>query len=179
MRSTWSRKLVGLLLVAGLFAAGCGSSGQPSGSQGGGSQTPPASQTPQQNQEPQEEARLVIYTGRDQSIIDLMVAKFEEKYPEYKGNVEVLPMGAQEIMERVRAEKANPQGDIWWGGTQQALSLAVKEGLLAKIEPEFAAKIPEGYKDPEGHWYGEMLLPEVIMYNNGDDLRGRAAEGLG
>ncbi len=164
MRSTWSRKLVGLLLVAGLFAAGCGSSSQPSGNQDG--TQAPATQTPQQQTpEPEEEKRLVIYTGRDQSIIDLVVAKFEEKYPEYKGNVEVLQMGAQEIMERVRAEEANPQGDIWWGGTQQALSLAVKEGLLAKIEPEFASKIPEGYKDPEGHWYGEMLLPEVIMYN--------------
>jgi len=167
MRSTWSRKLVGLLLVAGLLA-GCGSSSKPSGNEGG-TQTP-ATQAPQQQEQqpapaPEEEKRLVIYTGRDQSIIDLMVAKFEEKYPEYKGNVEVLPMGAQEIMERVRAEKANPQGDIWWGGTQQALSLAVKEGLLAKIEPEFAAKIADGYKDPEGHWYGEMLLPEVIMYN--------------
>jgi len=158
---------VGLLLVAGLLA-GCGSSSKPSGNEGG-TQTP-ATQAPQQQEQqpapaPEEEKRLVIYTGRVQSIIDLMVAKFEEKYPEYKGNVEVLPMGAQEIMERVRAEKANPQGDIWWGGTQQALSLAVKEGLLAKIEPEFAAKIADGYKDPEGHWYGEMLLPEVIMYN--------------
>ncbi|WP_273379211.1 extracellular solute-binding protein [Symbiobacterium thermophilum] len=168
MRNTWSRKLVGLLLVIGLFAAGCGGSGQSPNNNQGGTQTPsnPQTQTQQpQTQEPQEEKRLVIYTGRDQSIIDLMVAKFEEKYPEYKGNVEVLPMGAQDIMERVRAEKANPQGDIWWGGTQQALSLAVKEGLLAKINPEFASKIADGYKDPEGHWYGEMLLPEVIMYN--------------
>jgi len=166
MSTNWSRRLVGLLLAVGLIATGCGGSGN----QGGSTQTPSTPQNQQQQTEtpapaPQEETRLVIYTARDQSIIDLMVAKFEEKYPEYKGKVEVLPMGAQEIMERVRAEKANPQGDIWWGGTQQSLSLAVKEGLLEKINPEFASKIADGYKDPEGHWYGEMLLPEVIMYN--------------
>jgi len=125
----------------------------------------PAEQKPAE-QTPAEENRLVIYTGRDKTIVDFVVPKFEEKYPEYKGQVEVLTMGAQQIMERVRAEKENPQGDIWWGGTQQALSLAVNEGLLAKIEPAWAAKIADGNKEKDGHWYGEILLPEVIMYNS-------------
>jgi len=109
---------------------------------------------------------LIIYTARDKSIFDYVVAKFEERYPEYKGNVQVLNMGAQQVLERIRAEKANPQADIWWGGTQQAFVLGSQEGLLQAITPSFASQVPAAYKASNGTWFGEILLPEVIMYNS-------------
>lgn len=43
---------------------------------------------------------------------------------------------------------------------------AADEGLLDSVKPSFADSIPELYKDSEDRWYGEMLLPEVIMYNS-------------
>ncbi|TFJ93178.1 extracellular solute-binding protein [Lentibacillus salicampi] len=110
---------------------------------------------------------LVIYTARDQTVVDEVIPLFEEEYPDI--NVEVLTMGAQQILERVRGEKSNPQADFWWGGTQSAFDTAVEEDLLQSYEPDFAEAIPEEYKDPEGHWYGEIILPEVIMYNT-DEL---------
>jgi len=109
---------------------------------------------------------LIIYTARDKAIFDYVVAKFEERYPEYKDNVQVLNMGAQQELERVRAEKANPQADIWWGGTQQAFEIAAQEGLLASTKPSFASQIPAQDKGANGTWFGEILLPEVIMYNS-------------
>jgi iron(III) transport system substrate-binding protein len=110
--------------------------------------------------------KLVIYTARDKKVADYVVEQFTGKYPEYKGKVEVLNLGAQEILERVRAEKANPQASVWWGGTQQALSSGASEDLLASWQPAFASKMDSKYKDPQGRWFGEILLPEVIMYNN-------------
>lgn len=106
---------------------------------------------------------LTIYTARDQAILDEIIPLFEEQYPDIE--VQVLTMGAQQIMERVRGEKSNPQADFWWGGTQSAFDLAAKEDLLESFEPEFAASLPDEYKDSEGRWYGEIILPEVIMYN--------------
>ncbi|UFJ39383.1 extracellular solute-binding protein [Brevibacillus humidisoli] len=111
-----------------------------------------------------ESQKLIIYTARDKNVIEAVKPKFEEKHPNIE--VEVLTMGAQEILERVRAEKANPQADFWWGGTQSALMTAADEGLLESYKPSFSDKIPELYKDPQDRWYGEMLLPEVIMYNS-------------
>lgn len=111
-----------------------------------------------------EKQRLVIYTARDKNVVEEIIPKFEEKHPEVE--VEVLTMGAQQILERVRGEKANPQADFWWGGTQSALMTAADEGLLDSVKPSFADSIPELYKDSEDRWYGEMLLPEVIMYNS-------------
>ncbi|MBE3571671.1 MAG: extracellular solute-binding protein [Moorella humiferrea] len=148
-RKLW---VFGVLLLLAVITTGCG--GQK------------ASQTPESKAgQGAEENKLVIYTAREKGVTDIVIPKFEERYPEYKGQVQVLSMGAQEILERVRAEKENPQGDVWWGGTQQALGLAAKEGLLATLKPSFAEKIPAAYKDPGGMWYGEILLPEVIMYN--------------
>ncbi|MGV9370263.1 extracellular solute-binding protein [Micromonospora tulbaghiae] len=110
--------------------------------------------------------KVVIYSARDKSVTDYVVEQFTTKNPEYKGKVEVLNMGAQEVLERVRAEKANPQASVWWGGTQQGLAAGASEGLLESWQPSFASKIDARYKDAEGRWLGEILLPEVIMYNN-------------
>jgi len=110
--------------------------------------------------------KLVIYTARDKKVADYVVEQFTGKYPEYQGKVEVLNLGAQEVLERVRAEKANPVADVLWGGTEQGLSTGASEDLLAAWQPSFASKMDAKYKDVEGRWFGEILLPEVIMYNN-------------
>ncbi|MFS0783959.1 extracellular solute-binding protein [Bacillus sp. 1P06AnD] len=107
---------------------------------------------------------LVIYTARDQTVVDQVVKLFNEKYPDVK--VDVLTMGAQQILERVRGEKSNPQGDFWWGGTQSSFMTAADENLLESYKASFDANIKPEYKDEKNRWYGEMLLLEVIMYNS-------------
>jgi iron(III) transport system substrate-binding protein len=108
--------------------------------------------------------KLVIYTARDQTIVDQVVGMFNEKYPDIQ--VEVLTMGAQQVLERIRGEKSNPQADFWWGGTQSAFMTGADEDLLESFKPSFDASILPEHKDAEGRWYGEMLLPEVIMINS-------------
>lgn len=145
-RSFLSLFLVFLLI----FTAACGNdSGSGDGGDGGGEGG---------------SGKLVIYTARDQSVVDQVVGMFNEKYPDV--DVEVLTMGAQQILERVRGEKTNPQADFWWGGTQSALMVAADEGLLESFKPSFDDAVDAQYKDAEGRWYGEMLLPEVIMINS-------------
>jgi iron(III) transport system substrate-binding protein len=150
--------LVFLLAVLMLFVSAC------SNSSSGGEQ--PAKDNDKGNTEDKAEAsgNLVIYTARDQTIVDKVVDMFNEKYPDVQ--VDVLTMGAQQVLERVRGEKANPQADFWWGGTQSAFMTAANEDLLEAFKPSFDASILPEHKDSEGRWYGEMLLPEVIMYNS-------------
>ncbi|BFH60432.1 extracellular solute-binding protein [Paenibacillus azoreducens] len=108
--------------------------------------------------------KLVIYTARDKNVVEQILPKFKELNPDI--DVEVMTMGAQQIMERVRGEKANPQADFWWGGTQSSFITAANEGLLESYKPSYADSVPAEYKDAQDRWYGEMLLPEVIMYNS-------------
>ena len=110
---------------------------------------------------------LVIYTARAEPISDYVIEAFVEEYPEYEGKVEVLSLGAAAILERVRAEGANPQASLWWGGTQQGLSLGAEEGFLAEwSDASFADQIDPMYKDEDGRWFAEYLLPQVIIYNS-------------
>ena len=46
--------------------------------------------------------KLVIYTGRDEEMVQNVIDQFNEKYPDIE--VEFLTMGAQQILERLRGE---------------------------------------------------------------------------
>jgi iron(III) transport system substrate-binding protein len=134
--------------MLGLLAAGCGD---------------PAKQDAAGKDDAQ---NLIIYTGRDKDEVAQVVDLFIQKNPKYKGKVDTLTLGAQAALERLKAEKANPQAGFLWGGTQQGLQQAAAEDLLAASSPANAGLIDESRKDPKGRWYAEMLLPEVIVYNH-------------
>jgi len=108
---------------------------------------------------------LTIYTARDKGLATEVIADFEKANPKYAGKVELLTLGAQEALERIKAEKANPQGDIWWGGTQQQMQQAVTEQVLAPAPKAIINAVPEKSRDADGLWVGEMKLAEVIFYN--------------
>lgn len=122
---------------------------------------PPAESSPAEAQD------LLIYTARAEPITDYVVAEFEARYPEYTGKVEVLTMGAAAIPDRVRAEKTNPQASLWWGGTQQNLTIGANEDLLQPWpDAPFADQIDDAFKAADGTWYAEYQLPQVIVYNS-------------
>src|SRR5262245_57167558 len=77
------------------------------------------------------QSTLTIYTGRDKDEVAHVVELFTTKYPKYKGNVNTITLGAQAALDRLRAEKSNPQAGFLWGGTLQNLEQAANEGLLA------------------------------------------------
>jgi iron(III) transport system substrate-binding protein len=109
---------------------------------------------------------LTIYTGRDKDEVAQVVDLFTKKFPQYSGSVNTIMLGAQAALDRLRAEKSNPQAGFLWGGTMQGLQQAANEGLLVPSSPANANLIDASRKDPQGRWYAEMLLPEVIIYNH-------------
>src|SRR5262245_41507282 len=70
---------------------------------------------------------LTIYTARDKDEVAHVVNLFTAKYPQYKAGVNVITLGAQAALDRLRAEKSNPQAGFLWGGTLQALQQARSE----------------------------------------------------
>jgi iron(III) transport system substrate-binding protein len=109
---------------------------------------------------------LIIYTGRDKDEVATVVDRFTQKFPDYKGKVDTVILGAQAALDRLRAEKSNPQAGFLWGGTLQGMQQAANEGLLTSSQPTNANLIDDSRKDPQGRWFAEMLLPEVIVYNH-------------
>ena len=109
---------------------------------------------------------LTIYTARDKDEVQHVVDLFTMQHPQYKGAVNTITLSAQAALDRLRAEKSNPQAGFLWGGTLQGLEQAANEGLLAPSNPTNTNLIDASRKDPQGRWYAEMLLPEVIIYNH-------------
>jgi iron(III) transport system substrate-binding protein len=79
--------------------------------------------------------------------------------------VQWVDMGSQEILDRMRAEAANPQADVWFGAPAETFSKAAKERLLAPYRASWASAIPADARDARDLWYGMYYTPEVIAYN--------------
>ena len=79
---------------------------------------------------------LVVYSTHGKELLSEFEAGFERDHP----NVDVrwLDMGSQDVLDRVRSEKENPQADVWWGAPSTLFQQAEKEGLLQTFRPTWA-----------------------------------------
>lgn len=82
-----------------------------------------------------------------------MKQEFEEAFDI---TVNYVRMSSGESLARVRAEKDNPQFDIWWGGPIDSFVAAKQEDLLEKYDsPNFKNLLDqEKYLDPDHYWAG-------------------------
>jgi iron(III) transport system substrate-binding protein len=106
---------------------------------------------------------LTVYSPHGPELLKAFEAKFEEKHPGV--DVQWLDLGSQEVLDRVRSEKANPQADVWFGAPTQLFAEAAKQDLLEAYQPSWAASVTE-QRDPQSRYYGVYLTPEVIAYNS-------------
>jgi iron(III) transport system substrate-binding protein len=74
-------------------------------------------------------------------------------------------MGSQEVLDRVRAEKDNPQADVWFGAPAEAFDRATRENLLEPYIPTWSNAVSVEARQNNDQWYGTYLTPEVIAYN--------------
>src|SRR6476619_6552935 len=76
---------------------------------------------------------LVVYSTHGKELLSEFEVGFERDHP----NVDVrwLDMGSQDVLDRVRSEKENPQADVWWGAPSMLFQQAEKEGLLQAYRP--------------------------------------------
>lgn len=105
---------------------------------------------------------VTVYSSNMQALNDLAAAEFE-KASGIKVNMVRAPSGV--AVKRMRAEKDNPQGDIFWG-----ISKVVLMSNLDLLEPYKSVRfdqVPAEYRDPEYRWIGTNLQILVLMYNQG------------
>ncbi len=103
---------------------------------------------------------LVIYAPHPENLVEDVASKFEE---ETNIQVEFLHMGSGAVVERIRAEKENPQADVIFGGTSfMAIELG-REGTLEPYTPAWADKVDDAYLGK--YWSATQITPQVIFYN--------------
>ncbi len=107
---------------------------------------------------------LVVYSPHGKDLLTFYQKAFEAVHPDV--DVQWVDMGSQDVLDRLRSEKANPQADVWFGAPSETFTRAAREGLLAPYKPTWAADVPAEAHDPHDLWYGTYLTPEVITYNS-------------
>ena len=106
---------------------------------------------------------LTIYSPHGKDLLGHFEAEFEAAHADV--DVQWVDMGSQEVIDRLRAESANPQADVWFGAPAEIFERAAREGLLTPYLPTWADAVPAEAKGRGDHWYGTYLTPEVIAYN--------------
>ena len=94
-----------------------------------------------------------------------MEKTYEARHPEI--DVRWLDMGSQEVYDRMRSEKSNPQADIWYGGPNTIFARGAREDLLAPFRPGWAAALAPESRGPRDMYFGLYRTPAVIVYNSG------------
>jgi iron(III) transport system substrate-binding protein len=107
---------------------------------------------------------VVLYSphGRDQ--LTLLEHAFERKRPDI--DVRWLDMGSQEILDRLRFERVNPQADVWFGGPSPIFDRGIQDSLLVPYRPVWAGKVDARAADPSDLYFPVYRTPAVIAFNS-------------
>lgn len=104
--------------------------------------------------------RLVVYCPHPIAFINPLVEEFEKSSGV---KVEVIAAGSGELLKRVESEKANPLGDIFWGGSLNTMK--PKADLFENYTSVNEDHIQPAFKNVEGPLTRFTDIPSVIMVN--------------
>jgi iron(III) transport system substrate-binding protein len=109
------------------------------------------------------QGKVVVYSPHGQD----MLADLADQFKAETGiTMEFLTAGGGELVDRVRAEKANPQADVMYGNPSSVFSEMKSQGLLQPYAPSWAAGLSADFKDKDGAWFGTIQTPVFIFYNS-------------
>ena len=107
---------------------------------------------------------VLVYSphGRDQ--LALLERVFEQERPDV--DVRWLDMGSQEIVDRLRFERVNPQADVWFGGPATLFARGVTDSLIVPYRPSWATATDTSTHGPGDFYFGVYRTPAVIAFNS-------------
>lgn len=105
---------------------------------------------------------LVIYSPHGRDLLTLLEHRFEALHPDVA--VHWLDMGSQEVYDRLRSERANPQADVWFGGPATIFARGANDSLLDAFRPSWADRIDAHGRGPLDRYFAAYETPAVIAY---------------
>jgi iron(III) transport system substrate-binding protein len=110
--------------------------------------------------------RVVVYTALDQIFSEPILKDFEKQTGiQVKAVYDIEAAKTTGLVNRLIAEKANPQCDVFWNNEVIKSILLKKKGVLAPYVSPSAKEIPVTFKDKEGCWTGFAARARVLVAN--------------
>lgn len=113
-----------------------------------------------QPEQKNESKKVVIYCPHPVEFINPIVQEFEAKTGI---TAEVVTAGTGELLKRVEAEKDNPLGDVFWGGSLSTVT--PKKDLFENYTSANEDAVLDDCKNTEGMLTRFTMIPSVIMVN--------------
>lgn len=107
---------------------------------------------------------LTVYSPHGRAQLELLERMFEERHPGI--DVRWLDMGSQEILDRLRFERVNPQADVWFGGPATVFARGAKENLLEPMTPSWKDAVDPRAVGPGGLWWPVYRTPAILAWNS-------------
>ncbi|MDR4509815.1 MAG: extracellular solute-binding protein [Candidatus Brocadiaceae bacterium] len=109
---------------------------------------------------------VVVYTSEDKIFSEPVLQAFEKKTGiTVRAIYDTEEAKSTGLMNRLLAERENPQADVFWSGDPIRPVLLEIKGITAQYYSPFATEIPKTYKDADGHWTGFSARARIILYN--------------
>lgn len=109
---------------------------------------------------------VVVYTSVDQIFTEPVLQEFEKKTGiKVKTVFDTEETKSTGVLNRLIAEKNNPQCDLFWSGDPIRNLVLKNKGITAQYLPESSNNINKLFKDIDGDWIGFSARIRVIIYN--------------
>jgi len=110
--------------------------------------------------------QVVIYTSLDQVFSEPILQAFEkETNIRVRAVYDVEATKTTGMVNRLIAEKTNPQADVFWNSEIARTIILKRKGILKSYVSPNAADIPEKFKDSSGYWTGFAARSRILIYN--------------
>ena len=109
---------------------------------------------------------VVVYTTVDQIFSEPVLKEFEtETGIIVKAVFDTEETKSTGVLNRIIAEKENPQCDVFWSGDPVRTIVLKNKDITMPYKSAVAGDINQVYKDPEYHWTGFSARARVLIYN--------------
>ncbi|MHA1567595.1 MAG: extracellular solute-binding protein [Alphaproteobacteria bacterium] len=104
---------------------------------------------------------LTIYNATNPKLVDKIIESFKSNNSEI--NVSVINAGVGELLTRIKAEKGNPRGDIFFGASVEAYMSALD--LFAPYKTEDHDNFDSDVIGPDSKFYGFSMPLQAFIVN--------------
>ena len=108
---------------------------------------------------------VVAYTSVDQVVAEPVLKGIEAGGPKVRAVFDTEETKSTGVLNRILAEAAHPQADVFWSGDPMRALVLVKKGLAQPYVSPNAAAIPAAFKAPDGSWTGFAARARVLLVN--------------
>ena len=109
---------------------------------------------------------VVIYVSEDQVFSEPILKDFEKETGiQVKAVFDTEEAKSTGVMNRLLAEKNNPQADVYWANEPVRADVLRQQGISTPFKPANAQQIPEQFKDTQGYWTGFSARARLLVVN--------------